>query len=159
MPDFLYDAGVSGASGFVVAPFDLMSTELNAVGSGQIAISSVGGQSGLFTQPNFSSCVWAHLWFKPGGAITPLQGGVLSLWWLLSPDNGATIEPTAFAPGRNPDAIIAPAITAYSAGQYMVATKVLLPPYASKVMLRNDLGVVLPASGNHLTVGPFAERY
>ena len=57
-------------TGFLTAPFNLMTTELNALGSGANGISSVGGTAGVFTQTNFGSGIYGAVHFKAGGAFT-----------------------------------------------------------------------------------------
>ena len=73
-------------SGFLVTPFNLMTTELNALGSGANVVSSVGGTSGVFTQTNFGSGIYGMVHFKAGGAFTVVAGGYIAGWWLYSPD-------------------------------------------------------------------------
>ena len=62
-------------TGFLITPFNLMTTELNALGSATNVISSVGGTSGVFTQSSFGSGIWAAINFKAGGAFTERVAG------------------------------------------------------------------------------------
>jgi hypothetical protein len=159
MTDFLWDSAVSGVvSGFIVNPFDLMTTELNGAGSGTTQVSSVGGAGGIFTsETNFGQAIWGQIWFEPGAAMSPASGGFLSGWFLTSPDGGSTFE--ASPPQRNPDFIVPLPASVASGSLYAADGLVRLPAPDAKVALENNTTVSLPASGSHLKVGPVAVKY
>ena len=74
--DFLLDAGTRG---FKATPFNLLSTELNTLGNGSAATSSVGGTSGVYSQTNWVNCPFGSVYFTGGGAFTPSAGGFFDL--------------------------------------------------------------------------------
>lgn len=158
MTDFLWDSTASGVvSGFIAAPFDLMTTELNGAGSGTTQVSSVGGAGGVFTsETNFAQAIWGQIWFEPGAAMTPVSGAFLAGWFLTSPD-GTNFE--ASPPARNPDFLIPLPTSAASGSLYAADGLVQLPAPDAKVALQNNAGVSLPPSGNHVKVGPVAVKY
>jgi hypothetical protein len=158
---FLNDPGTSG---FIATPFNLLSTELSALASGAACVSSVGGASGVFNQMNFASAIWGKIYLTAGGAFTPAIGGTLSGWWLESPDGGTTFETEVATPSttvaalsRSPDFIISLDNAAYATGNIRFASSFVKLPWAScKVLLQNNSGVALPATGNLIKVGPVA---
>jgi hypothetical protein len=157
--DFLLDAG---ASGFKATPFNLMSTELNALGSGSSATSSVGGTSGVFTQTNFVNCIWGEIAFTAGGAFTPTTGGYLAGWFLLSPDGGTSFEKVVASTDlpRAPDFIIPFFASAYALNDISQASGIVkLPWWSTKLFVVNHAGVALSASGHLIKCGPVAIQY
>ena len=56
--DFLQDPGTNG---FIATPFNLLSTELNSLVTGNTAVSSAGGTSGVFTQTNYNSAIFCEI--------------------------------------------------------------------------------------------------
>lgn len=157
MTDFLLDAGTNG---FIVSPFSLETTELNGLASAAVAVSSVGGSSGVFSQASFGNAIWGSVWFKSGGSFTPSAGGNLAGWWLKSPDGGTTFEKSTAAPPRTPDFIIPLNASAYSSGDLVFSSSLVrLPAPSCKVMIQNNAGVALPSTGNVVTAGPIAMRY
>lgn len=155
--DFLYDPGTNG---YIVAPFSLQTTELNGLASAAVVLSSVNGVSGVFTQTSFGNAMWGYVSFKSGGVFTPVAGGVLSGWWVNSPDGGTTFEKASAAIPRQPDFIIPLNASAYASSDIVYApSPVLLPAPSCKVLLQNGAGVALPATGNVITAAPIAMRY
>lgn len=160
MTDFLLTPGTNG---FVATPFDLETTELNALANGNTATSSVGGSSGVFTQSSIANAPQGSMWFTSGGSFTPTAGGQILVWFLRSPDGGSTFEKavsnTAFP--RPPDAIIPLFGSAYASGDksWVSGAIVDLPWESFKVVVMNNSGAALPATGNKVTLGPVALRY
>lgn len=162
----------AGTNGLIQAQFNLLTTELNTLGSGAAATSSVGGTSGVFTQASWSNAIWAGLQFKAGGAFTPVAAQVLLGWFLLSQDGGSTFEallstPSTTVPalGRAPDFVI-PLYEgggAFASGSIRAANgRYIKTPWEShKIVLQNfgASAVALPASGNVLSGTGVAVQY
>jgi hypothetical protein len=151
--DFLEDPGTGG---FIVTPFDLMTTELNALATTDTATSSVNGTSGVFTQTNYGNAEWAQIYFQSGGAFTPTAGGYLAGWFLFSA-NGTTFEITVAntALTRTPDFIISLNAAAYASGNQSPASGLTrVPNWSNKVFIQNNAGVTLPSTGNLIVAGP-----
>ena len=149
-------------SGFLVAPFNLMTTELNALASGANAISSVGGTSGVFTQTNFGSGIFGVIHFVAGGAFTVVAGGYIAGWFLYSPDSGSTFErvTAALDMPRSPDFVIPLATGATTTGDVFQSTGLVrLPWWSTKVYVGNRSGIALSASGHIIQCGPVAVQY
>ena len=157
-----------GTNGFIATPFNLQSTELNALGSGACATSSVGGTSGVFSQTNTVSAPWLSIYFTSGGAFTPIVGQALYGWFLLSPDGGtnfetqtATCSATVPPLARGPDFIIPLSNAAYASGNDAWAAGRIVPaPWESfKIIVWNTGTTALPATGNLIKTGPTAIQY
>lgn len=161
-----------GTNGFVATPFNLQSTELNALASGACATSSVGGTSGVFSQANFAvggaGAIGLEVYFTSGGAFTPIQGQSLEGWFLFSPDGGTTFETqtatcsTSVQPfARAPDFIIPLTNAAYASGNIAQMQGFVWPaPNASfKVVIWNTGTTALPATTNTIKAGPFTVQY
>jgi hypothetical protein len=157
LADFLQDPGTGG---FIVTPFDLLTTELSSLANGNTAVSSVGGASGVFAQSDTGSAVLGAAWFESGGTFTPSAGGFLAVWFLRSSDGGTTFEKTVSntAMPRSPDMIIPLFNSAYASGAISWAQdpELRLPFESFKVLIQNQTGVTLPSSGNKITLGPVA---
>jgi|SRR5882724_6773548 len=154
----------AGTSGFIATPFNLMTTELNALASTANVVSSVGGTSGVFTQTNFANAIWGEVQFLAGGAFTPAAGGYIAGWFLLSPDGGSTFERANYASAvdlpRPPDFIIPFANVATAANDvFMASGLVRLPWWSTKLYIGNRTGVALSASGHVIKCGPVAIQY
>jgi hypothetical protein len=159
--NFLHAAGTSG---FIATPFSLMTTELNTLANGSVAVSSVGGTSGKFSQTNFANAQYAYIWLTLGGnfAFTPAAGANLAGWFINSTDGGTTFEKSSVAPPRAPDFLIPIAAASYSASDVVYATGMVPVPYGTvKVLIQNNAGASasLASSGNILTIGPVADQY
>lgn len=157
-----------GTNGFLATPFNLLSTELNALASGAAVTSSVGGTSGVFNQTSVASALALSIYISFGGAITPSVGGVIPIWFLLSPDGGSTFETTVSTPSttvmalsRSPDAIISLDNAAFASGNIRWANGLHIPsPWESfKVLVQNLTGGALPATGNLIKAGPVTQQY
>ncbi|MFZ0559859.1 MAG: hypothetical protein WAN31_05900 [Methylovirgula sp.] len=157
--DFLEAAGTNG---FIATPFNLLSTELNSLGSTDTAVSSVGGTSGVFSQSNYANAIWAAIYFYSGGSFTPTGSPYIAGWFLFSPDGGSTFEATASntALARPPDFIIPLLASAYASGNQAQASGIVrVPWWSNKVFIQNNAGVALPSSGNLIKAAPVAVQY
>ena len=154
----------TGTNGLIQAAFNLMSSELNALGSGLAATSSVGGSSGVFTQTNWSNAIWGGIYFTAGGAFTPTSGGYLAGWFLLSPDGGSTFETliatasaTVLALSRAPDFVIpvyeGGAAWANTNMRYQQGRFCKVPWESHKIVIQNMSGATLPAVNTNLVKG------
>ena len=158
---------IPGTNGFVVSPYDLQSTELNSLASGSASTSSVAGTSGVYSQTNSSGAIWGDIWFIAGGAVTPTAGGALVGWFLRSTNGGTTFESVTATPSatvmalpRSPDFTIPLSNSAYASGNVAFASGPVLLPFESfKAVIQNLGGAALPASGNHVTLGPVETGY
>lgn len=157
----------AGTNGFIATPFNLQSTELNALASGGAATSSVGGSSGVFSQTNDANAIWGSVYFTAGGASTPTAGGYIAGWFLRSTDGGTTFESAIATPSttvpalqRSPDFIIPFSAAALSTGNIVWATGLVRLPFESyKVVIQNMTGAALSASGHTVKLGPVATQY
>jgi len=159
MTDFLQKPGTSG---FLVAPFNVMSTELNALANNNSALSSVGGTSGVFTQASWGSGIWGEAHFLSGGTFTPSAGGYIAGWFLYSQDGGTTFEKTFSNTDlpRSPDLIIPFANAALAANDVVQASGIIrLPWWSTKLFVVQHTGGALPATGNLIKLGSVAVQY
>lgn len=156
MTDFLFENGGSG--GYLVAPFDLMSSDLNSMANNTTVTSSVGGSSGVFDQSNTGGAILADIWLSFGATIACGASAAVYGWFLRSLNNGTTYE-KAVANSmlqRGPDFII-PFINAnYAVGEPALCSgaPVIIPAGKFKVFLFNQIGVTMHSSGNHLVIAP-----
>ena len=152
-----------GTNGFIATPFNLVSTELNALASTETIVSSVGGASGVFDQDNTASAMFGSIWFICGGALNPTAGGLLRGWFLRSTDGGTTFERAVAdtAQPRAPDFVIPLFDAAYAVSEVAWAQeiRVELPAESFKVAIQNVAGAALPATGNLILLGPTAVAY
>lgn len=145
----------NGTNGFLTTPFTVLTTELNAIGSG--ALSGLGAAK---SQTTTTSGTWCMIWFKAGGAFTPTNAPSLSGWFINSTDGGTTFEKNSATPPRNADFVIPLATAAYATNDIVFAPGIIRLWYPTiKVLVLNNSGVTLPASGNTITVGPVANAY
>lgn len=151
----------TGSNGFLATPFNLQSTELNALGNGNSAVSSVGGTSGVFTQTNWSSGIWGQAHFLAGGAFTPTAGGYIACWFLYSPDGGSTFEKTVSNTDlpRLPDFVIPLFASAYAANDISQSVFFRIPWWSTKLFVVNHAGVALSASGHLIKGASVAIQY
>jgi hypothetical protein len=159
MTNFLEYSG--GTNGFLQAPFNLMSTELNTLSNGSSAVSSVGGTSGKFTQTNWSSGIWGVIHFVSGGAFTPTAGGYLAGWFLYSPDGGSTFEKTVSNTDmpRSPDFTIPLFASAYATSDIAQSPLIRIPWWSHEVFVLNHSGAALPSGGNLIKGASVAIQY
>lgn len=155
----------AGTNGFTTAPFSVLTTEMNAQaasGAGSVVVSSVNGTSGKFNQTSTGNAIFGRCWLTSGGIFTPTAGGNLSIWFLTSTDGGTTFElnpSSSVPPPRAPDIIIPLTAAAYAANNVVMS-----PPRQNlwaetvKIVLQNNAGAALPATGNVITCGPEATQ-
>lgn len=156
---FLWQPGTSN-SGLSTVPLTLMTTELNAAASGSVAVSSVGGSSGVFSNSNTGQVIWSPMVLTLGSTSAAFQtGGNLSCWFLQSLD-GTTFESIAAAPPRAPD-VVFPLPASVLAGSTMFLSQglVRLPALKFKVLCQNNSGQTLNAAGNTVVLAPTAVQY
>lgn len=145
---------LNSTTGYSIAAFNVLTTELNAVTSGNLA--TLGANK---TQTDTGSAIFADIWFKSGGAFTPTGAPNFSIWFIRSTDGGTTFELSTVAPPRQPDAIIQLGTAAYASGNIVYTVGVRLPAQNFKVLLQNNSGVTLPATTNVLTIGAFQSQF
>lgn len=152
----------AGTNGFIATPFNLMSTELNALASANSATSSAGGTSGVFSQSNYASAIWAEIYFVSGGAFTPSAPNYIAGWFLFSPDGGSNFE-TPFSNTdlpRTPDFMIPLVAQAYASTNIVQASGLVrVPWWSNKVFVMSHAGATLPATGNLIKASPVAVQY
>lgn len=156
--NFLWNSGTSN-NGLLASAFNLLSTELNTLTSTSIAVSSVGGTSGVFNQSNTASAMLGEL-FLTLGAIGSALTGPVSGWFVQSYDGGTTFEQSAVVESRPPDFVFQLPLTTIGAGTIFKATDLVrLPALPFKVMLQNNTGQSLASSANTLKLAPIAAQY
>ena len=162
--DFLLEPGTNGS--IIGTPLVLMTTELNALASGACAVSSVGGTSGVFSQTNTGSGPVGMPYLTSGGSFTPLAGQVLYGWYELSYNGGTNFESqlttcsTTQAPfQRQADFVIPLSAVAYASSSLAWGPLSFLPWLSYKVVIWNTGTTALPATGNTISIQPFAIHY
>lgn len=144
-----------GNTGLFAGPVTLLSSELNSLASGSVAVSSVGGSSGLFNNTYTRQAVWARAVLTAGSSGAVSTGGNISCWFLESLD-GATFESTSVAPPRSPDIVFPAPASTLSSATLLSQGLVRLPTLRYKLLCQNNLGQGLTASGNSVAVAPLA---
>ena len=157
---FLYNSGTS-YNGLLESAFALETTELNGLTNSSVAVSSVGGTSGVFNQSNTAQAIWSELFLTLGAVGSALSAGAnIAGWFVQSFDGGTTFEQSSVAELRPPDFIIPlPATTVSGGSIYKAAGLVRLPALPFKVMLQNNTGQTLAATANTLKCAPIAVQY
>lgn len=156
--NFLWYSGTSN-NGLLTSALNLLTTELESVTNTSVAVSSVGGSSGVFSNSNTAQGMWADLFLSlgnPGIGSALSAGANLAGWFLTSPDGGTTFESTSVAPPRSPDFIIPLPATTIGAGAapFKSAGLVLIPALKFKVLVQNNTGQTF---GNGSTTAPFLQ--
>lgn len=156
---FLWQPGAAN-NGLSAPALTLLSTELNAVASGAVALSSVGGSAGVFSNANTGQVIWSPLVLTLGSTAGAFQtGGNLSCWFLQSLD-GASYESGAAAPPRAPDVVFPlPASALAATTTFLSQGLVRLPALRFKVLCQNNSGQTLNVSGNTVVLAPTAVQY
>jgi len=156
---FLWQPGTA-SNGLYAPALTLMSTELDSIASGGVAVSSVGGTAGVFSNANTGQVIWAPLLLTLGATAGAFQtGGNLSCWFLQSLD-GATFESSIAAPPRAPDVVFPlPASALTTTATFLSQGLVRLPALRFKVLCQNNSGQTLNASGNTIVLAPTAVQY
>lgn len=150
---FLWKAGAT--DGFTVAPFNLLSSELNGKTTGQTALSLVGGTAGVFSNANTGRVLMGPVTFVAGGSFTPSAGAYIEGWFLDYGDNVAAEKfVTNVGQARSPDFLIPLHASAYSAGQIALCNgrRVSIEPIRFMAGAR-VVNANLPASGNKIMFG------
>ena len=121
--NFLWASGTSN-SGLLTSLLSLQTTEMNSLANAGVALSSVGGSSGKFTNSDTAQAVWGDIFLTLGAIGSALSAGAnLAGWFLVSPDSGTTYEPTSAALSRPPDFIVPLPATTISAGAMYKSSK------------------------------------
>ena len=144
-----------GTNGFTTTPFNVLTTELNALASAAVATSSVAGP---FTQTTTGNAIFGRCWVKLGAALggTAVSGANFSIWYLTSTDGGTTFESqTVSPPPRAPDVIIPVGASNYGANAVLMSPpRQWLWAESVKIVFQNNTGQAMGASGNIMTCGP-----
>jgi hypothetical protein len=154
--NFLLYSG--GTNGFLTAPTNIMTTELNTLANGSSATQSVAGN---FNQASFGSGVWGMAHLQWTTTFTPTAGGYIAGWFLYSPDGGTTFEQTISATDlpRSPDFTIPLYASALTANLLASSGLIRMPWWTWKTFIVNHAGVSLPASGNIIKLASVAVQY
>lgn len=166
--NFLHTAGTNGL--FSTNRQVTWTTSLNALASGSRAISDTTANTGLFSQASFSNAQWGQAYFTNVGAtLASTAGGVISCWFLLSPDGGSSFEvesnttPSTTVPAvmRPPDFIIPvySGATALAAGSLCFSQPFQLPWVSAKFIAQNLSGVALSAQNHNINIYGVADGY
>lgn len=151
----LWAPGTSN-SGLLATAFNLMTTELNALTSTSVIVSSVGGSSGKFTNADTAQAKWGEIFFFLGTVTSMTAGGSYAGWFLTSFDSGTTYESQSAVPPRAPDFII-PIDATTGNKTYKAAGLVRIPALQFKVLIQNNSGQTSTATLNTLKLAPIAE--
>jgi hypothetical protein len=156
---FLWEPGTAN-NGLYAPTLTLMSSELDSVATGGVAVSSVGGSAGVFSNANTAQTIWAPLVLTLGATAGAFQtGGNLSCWFLQSLD-GVTFESDTAAPPRAPDVVFPlPAAALTAVTTFLSQGLVRLPALRFKLLCQNNSGQSLNASGNTIVLAPTAVQY
>lgn len=154
---FLWAPGTSN-NGLYASRLTLMTTEMNTLTNGSVIISSVNGTSGVFSNSNTGQALVGTVSFVSGASgPTCAAGGNIAGWFLQSLD-GTTFEPTAAVPARAPDFVVALPVAAITSNTFNSGV-IPLPALKFKVLVQNNCGSSLSATGNIIYVGPQTPIY
>lgn len=156
---FLWQPGTSN-SGLYASGLTLMTSELNSLGSGAVAVGSVGGAGGVFSNANTGQVIWSPMILTLGPTGGAFQtGGNISCWFLQSLD-GAAFESLTAAPPRAPDVVFpVPAAALSATATFLSQGLVRVPALRFKFLCQNNSGQVLSAAGNTIVLAPTAVQY
>lgn len=128
-----------------------LTTELNSLANG-----SASAASGALGSDTVDAELWADFYFLTGGSITPGTNARADLYLIRAPD-GTNYEDatTGASESLPPDAFVGSFVPTSGAGtKRMVLRDIPLPPGLFKVILQNETGVSLAASGNTVKYRP-----
>jgi hypothetical protein len=156
---FLWEPG-PGNSGLYAPAQTLMSTELGSLASGAVAVSAVGGVSGVFSNADSTQVIWAPMFLTLGATAGAINtGGNLACWFLQTID-GSTFESGSTAPPRAPDVVFPlPATTLAGATTFLAQGLARVPALKFKLLCQNNSGQTLNATGNTIALAPMAVQY
>lgn len=156
---FLWEPGPSN-SGLYAPAVTLMSTELGSLASGTVAVSTVGGTAGVFSNVNSAQVIWAPMILTLGSTAGAVNtGGNISCWFLQTID-GTTFESSAAAPPRAPDVVFPlPAAVLSGPTTFLAQGLVRVPALSFKLLCQNNSGQTLNAAGNTVILAPTAVQY
>ena len=158
--NFLEATGGSSV-GYFSNVVTLMSTEIVSLGSSAVATTSTV----FVSSADFGQSIFAEVFVKWGGAITPTAGGFIGGWFLRSPDGGTTFEVTgtAIPLARPPDFLIPLSTVAYANTNIVYASGLVKMPWSPvKIFVQNSAGAAFPSSATAYTtigLGPVAVQY
>lgn len=156
---FLWEPGTA-SSGLYAPTVILMSAELNALASGSVAVSSVGGAGGVFSNASTAQVIWSPMLLTLGSTAGAMQTGGNISCWLLSSIDGSTFESGTSAPPRAPDVVFPlPASALSGSAAFLSQGLVRLPALKFKVLCQNNSGQALNAAGNTVVLAPTAVQY
>ena len=153
---FIWGQGTSN-NGLLTSAITLMTTELNTLGSGSVAVSS-----SAYNNSNTLQATLGDIYLTLSASVTTTAGAVVSGWFLTSPDGGTTYEQSTLAPPRAPDFTIPLLVGALSSPfvyKSVGVHKVIVPATYFKVLLQNNTGVAWPASSNTLKLAVVSLDY
>ncbi len=146
----------AGAGSYLAGPTNWLTTELNAlaVSSGNVLTAASAAVQ------NTLSYIYADVEFVAGSTYTPTANGFLEVWFLISTNGGTNYEDgsATVAPGRFSDFQI-PIRAGTTITPRAITRGILIPPSFYKVIVRNQTGATLPATGNLLRFAAYAEQY
>lgn len=160
--NFLEAAGTGG----LITPATTVAwvTALASLANGAASTSST-----VFSQSTFSNAQKLQAWFINGTAsFTPIAGGNLSFWWLMSTDGGTTFETLVATPSstvaalpRAPNFVIPFDVAAFASGNIRMAQGPFRYPYlGAKLVVQNNTGVTLSTTGTPtVLIGAVADSY
>lgn len=158
------DNGLLTASGVV-----LMTTELQGVANGAVAVSSVNGASGVFFNSNTAQAILADVVWSVGspGTTSAQPGGNLTGWFLKETQvsgGGFIIENGTVAPPRSPDFVIPISAGGANVGGVYPSNgthAVIVPATPFKVLIQNNTSATLGSGSTapSLILAPVAVQY
>lgn len=130
-------------AGYTESETSLLTTELNSLGSNSNTV-----VSGSFT----TTCVTADIQFKAGGTFTPVAPAYISVWFLRTLDAGTDYEDgsSSVTPQRGADVVI-PIRAGTTITPITVMPNIQMPAGQYVVLVKNQTGATLPATGNILS--------
>ena len=162
MPTNFLEATPGTSAGYLGSgPVTIISSELTGLVNGATATSAAT----YVNAANFSQALWADIFIRWGGAITPSAGGYVAGWFSRSPDGGGSFELTAatLSMPRSPDFIIPVSTTAYANTNVTFASGIVRLPFGPcRIYVQNNTGATFPSSASAYTyigLGPDAVQY